>query len=176
MKETLNLLPSDIRKPAAGKKGIFYYLSAGIAMYMLAMTVLWLFKITEVRKLDSEINRLTQQKTELQQRILPPPPPEILSGEKEIIEAIKTAPKWSLIMSDLSVLVPENVWLSSIESRHDGGLRQMIIKGYSTTQLGVADMISAIESSHYFYEVEIVFAQKGEKDISFELKAKIKWT
>lgn len=175
MKETLNLLPAGIRKPE-GERGLFYYLSAGIAVYMLVMTLLWLFKITEVRKLDSEIKRLTQQKAELQQRILPPPPPEILSGEKEIIEAIKTAPQWSLVMSDLSVLVPEDVWLSSIESRQDRGIRHMNIKGFSTSQLGVAGLVSALEASHYFYEVEIVFAQKGEKDISFELKAKVKWT
>ena len=51
----------------------------------------------------------------------------------------------------------------------------MSIKGFSATQLGVANFISALELSHNFYDVEIVFVQKGAKDISFELKAKMRW-
>ena len=51
----------------------------------------------------------------------------------------------------------------------------MSIKGFSTTQLGVANLISALELSRHFYDVEIVFVQKGAKDISFELRAKMQW-
>ena len=52
----------------------------------------------------------------------------------------------------------------------------MSIKGFSSTQLGVANLISSLEASDFFYEVEIVFSQKGEKDISFELRTRLKWT
>jgi len=88
---------------------------------------------------------------------------------------MEKAPRWSQTLSAISVIVPQDVWLSSIESRDEKGVRRMNIKGFSTTQLGVANLISALESSHYFYDVEIVFVQKGAKDISFELKAKMRW-
>lgn len=175
MKETLNLLPIDIKAGAPKKKGKFYYLFLGLAVYIVVMISLWFFKIIEIKKLDAEISKLGKQKIELQQKILPPSAPAVLSVDKEILNAMEKAPKWSLIISEISVVVPEDVRLSSIESKEDKGIKQMNIKGFSATQLGVANLISALEASQYFYDVEIVFAQKGEKDISFELKTRLRW-
>lgn len=178
MKETLNLLPIDIKAGVPKKKGKFYYLFLGLAVYIVVMISLWFFKIIEIKKLDAEISKLDKQKIELQQKILPlsAPAPAVLSVDKEILNAMGRAPKWSLIISEISVVVPEDVRLSSIESKEDKGIKQMNIKGFSATQLGVANLISALEASQYFYDVEIVFAQKGEKDISFELKTRLRWT
>lgn len=183
MKETLNLLPVDIKAGAPKKKGKFYYLFLGLMAYIFVMISLWFFKIIEIKKLDAEISKLDKQKIELQQKIPPPSVPAVLSVDKEILNAMERAPKWSSIISEISVVVPEDVWLSSIESsgirrgeKEDKGIKQMNIKGFSATQLGVANLISALEASQYFYDVEIVFAQKGEKDIAFELKTRLRWT
>lgn len=176
MKETLNLLPIDIKAGVTKKKGKFYYLFLGLAVYIVVMISLWFFKIIEIKKLDAEISKLDKQKIELQQKILPLSAPAVLSVDKEILNAMGKAPKWSSIISEISVVVPEDVRLSSIESKEDKGIKQMNIKGFSATQLGVANLISALEASQYFYDVEIVFAQKGEKDISFELKTRLRWT
>lgn len=68
MKETLNLLPIDIKAGAHGKKGKFHYLFLGLAVYIVVMISLWFFKIIEIKKLDAEISKLDKQKVELQQR------------------------------------------------------------------------------------------------------------
>jgi hypothetical protein len=176
LKETLNLLPVEVRV-SAEKKGRFYYLFLALAVYIMLMTSLWILKTVENKRSDSEINKLNKQKVKLQGKILPPPPPAPSpSVDKEILGAMQQTPKWSQIISELSALVPQDIYLSSIESKDDKGIRQMSIKGFSTTQLGVANLISALEVSRYFYGVEIVFSQKGEKDVSFELKAKLRWT
>lgn len=178
MKETLNLLPTGIEAAAPKQRGKYFYLFWGLAGYSILMMVLWIFKNSEIKRLDSEINRLTKHKTELQQKVQPPlpPVPNAVPIDKDIVRAMEKTPKWSLIVSDISVIVPENVWLSSVESRDDKGIKQVNIKGFSTTQFGVANLISALEGLRYLYDIEIVFAQKGEKDISFELKTKLRWT
>lgn len=174
MKETLNLLPAEVKAAAPEKKGKFYYLSLGLAAYSGIMIILWLSNLVEIRKLDAGISSSNKQKTALQQNILPPPPaPAGPSLDKEISDAMAKAPKWSAIISEMSVIVPEDVWLSSIESKGGKGVS---LKGFSKTQLGVANFISALEGSRHFYDVEIVFAQKGDKEISFELKTKLRWT
>lgn len=179
MKETLNLFPVEVKAGAAARKGKFYYLLAGLSVYMVVIMGLWLLNIIDAKKLGAEMDKLNKQKVELQQQIKPLPAvtaaPSLLV-DKEILIAMEKAPRWSQILSAISVVVPQDVWLSSIESRDEKGVRRMNIKGFSTTQLGVANLISALELAHHFYDVEIVFAQKGDKDISFELKAKMRWT
>lgn len=177
MKETLNLLPIEVKAGAPEKKGKFYYLFLGVAGYSAIIIILWLSNLVQIRKIDAEISSLNKQKTDLQQKILPPAiAPAAPSIDKDILNAMGKTPRWSAIISDLSIIVPEEVWLSSVESKEEKGLRQIGIKGFSKTQLGVANLISALESSEHFYDVEIVFAQKGEKEISFELKTKVRWT
>jgi Tfp pilus assembly protein PilN len=178
MKETLNLLQVEVKAGAAERKGRFYYLLAGLAVYVVVIMGLWLLNVIDTRKLGAEMDKLNKQKVELQQQIKPLPDVAVapsLLVDKEILTAMERAPKWSQTLSTISVVVPQDVWLSSIESRDEKGGKRMNIKGFSTTQLGVANLISALELSHHFYDVEIVFVQKGAKDISFELKAKVRW-
>jgi Tfp pilus assembly protein PilN len=179
MKETLNLLPIDVKAGALARKGRFYYLLAGLSVYLVVIMGLYLLNIINAKKLGAEMDKLNKQKIGLQQQITPLPAVTVapfLLVDKEILIAMEKAPRWSQILSAISVVVPQEVWLSSIESREEKGAKHMSVKGFSTTQLGVASLISALELSHYFYDVEIVFVQKGAKDISFELKAKMQWT
>jgi Tfp pilus assembly protein PilN len=178
VKETLNLLPAQLGKEVSEKKGKLYYLSIAIAGYIAIITMLWLFKIIEIKKIDNATNMLTAKKTELQHRLSQfASLPGIQSEDIEILNAIDKSLHWTQIISDLSVVTPEDVWLSEIESREDKEAKQLIIKGFATTQLSVANFISELEESKHFYNIEIVFSQKGEKsNISFELKAKLKWT
>jgi len=183
LKETLNLLPIEVKAGAPKKKDRFYYLLLGLTVYIIVIISLWTSNVIKTKRYDAEIDKLNKQKVELQQKILPPPAPAVLSVDREILDAMGKTPKWSRIISDISVVTPDAVWLSSIESseirrgeKEDAGIRQMSVKGFSTTQLGVASLISALEASQYFYDVEIVFSQKGEKDISFELKTRLRWT
>jgi len=179
MKETLNLLPVEAKAAAPARRGKLYYLFVGLAVYIVVMAGMWFLNTMNARKLTAEIDKLNKQKIELQQKITSSipvsavPPPAV---DKEILTAMGRTPKWSQTLSALSVVVPQDVWLSSIESRDEKGGRRLSIKGFSTTHLGVANLISMLESSRNFYDVEIVFVQKGSKDVSFELNAKMRWT
>ncbi|MCE5193999.1 MAG: PilN domain-containing protein [Nitrospiraceae bacterium] len=176
MKKTLNLLPLAAKAGGTKGRGLSDYLIIGICVYAAVIMSLWVSRTIEYKKLVSENNLLAKKKIELQGKIAPVSTTGVpASYAQEIINAIEQSQKWSLIISDISVVTPEDVWLSSIETRIDGGAKLMNIKGFSTSQLAVANFISALEASNHFYNVEIVFSQKGEKNISFELKTKLKW-
>lgn len=176
MKETLNLLPVEVKAGDPAKKGKFYYFFLALALYSAAAISLWAINIVNIRKVDAEISSLNKQREELQLKFPRQSGlPVVASSIREIADVIERSPRWSSIISDISVVVPEEVWFSSIESRDDKNIKYINIKGLSTTQFGVAKLISALEKSRYFYDVEIIFSQKGEKDISFELKTKLKW-
>ena len=85
------------------------------------------------------MDKLNKQKVELQQQIKPLPAVTVapsLLVDKEILTAMEKSPRWSLILSTISVVVPQDVWLSAIESREEKGVKNMGIKGFSTTQIG----------------------------------------
>jgi len=179
MKDTLNLLQIEVKaaEPAV-KKSKLFYLFVSLGIYLVVIMSLWFLNASSARKLTAEIDKLNKQKMELQRQIRPSAPVSAPSPsvDKEILTAMEKAPRWSQILSTISVVVPQDVWLSSIESREEGGGRRMTFKGFSINQIGVANLISALELSRIFYDVEIVFIQKGAKDISFELKTKMRWT
>ena len=176
MKEILNLLPLEAGAAGPGK-GIVYYLLMAVPVYAALMTFLLASKVMETRKIDIEIKKLGMQKTDLSTKLKPQVPVALSPAiDKEISSAVEKTPRWSRIVSELSLIIHEEIWLSSIESKEEKGVKKMSIKGFSSTQLGVANLISSLEASDFFYEVEIVFSQKGEKDISFELRTRLKWT
>lgn len=183
--DELNKAITDLRATAAGvpEKSKFYLFS-GLAVCIFVIAGLWLFNIIETKRFDAEMSKLNKQKIELQQKIMPPPlMPAAISVGEEILDAMEKSPKWTSAISEILAVVPEDVRLSSIESseirsgeKEDKGIKQVDIKGFSTTELGIADLVSALKASHFFYDVEMVSSQKGEKDIAFELKTRLKKT
>lgn len=176
MKETLNLLP-DKERPK-DKKGIFFYLAIVFSLYLLTVTGLWGYNISISKRLDSAVREHEGLRANLLSQVAAkepaaPPPPSI---EKEIADKAMRTPPWDAILGELSVSVPEKVWLSLIDIKESEGSTSISIKGFSKTQVDVAELISGLEESSYFSDIEIVFSQKTAKDVIFELKAKIKWT
>ncbi|MDP1758863.1 MAG: hypothetical protein Q8K77_03590, partial [Thermodesulfovibrionales bacterium] len=104
MKETLNLLQVEVKAGAAAKKGRFYYLLAGLPVYIVVIMGLWLLNVIDARKLGAEMDKLNKQKVELQQQIKPLPAVTVapsLLVDKEILTAMEKAPKWSQTLSTL---------------------------------------------------------------------------
>ncbi len=177
MKETLNLLPGEISAIQAPAKGRLYYVIIGIFIYLIVILSLWLLNVREFKNIQTEIQILNQKKSELQARIAAVPKPAAdvaVPVEKEILSKLERTPQWSKIISEISLIVPEDLRLSSIEASQEN--EHIGFKGYALTQMGIASFIASLEKSNLFKNVEIVYSQKGEKEMSFELKAKLKWT
>lgn len=145
----------------------------GVSVYVLIILSLWVLNIVKLNRLSDEIKKLAVERAELEKRLpltQPVAQPVQQDTGQEIANAIKATPDWSSILSEVSLVVPKDMWLTSIDIKN----RAAAFKGFSTNQAGIATFITQLDSSPFFYDVEIVFSQKGAKDISFELKAKLK--
>jgi Tfp pilus assembly protein PilN len=175
MKKTLNLLPPLAKQPIHLRKTVLTIGGAAV-IYIVALAVLWFMSNYELGKLNSTINDLRGRKSQMQDYIAvsatPPAAPRDTTDE-EIMNIMRVTPPWDAILAELSFVVPGTVWLEIISS---SDARHLRLKGFSTSQSDVAKLISRLERSHYFRNVEIVFSQKGEQAITFELRTEIKWT
>lgn len=173
MKETLNLLSAGKRpKPP---KGIAFYIGITVVAYVIAVAGLSSFNLIKAKKLESEIRQTEARKSDLLKQVKPPPP-LVITADREIADMIKKTPPWDIILGELSVVVPDEVWLNFIDIRDSEAGLYMRINGISKSQVAVASLMARIEASIYFSDAEIVFSQKGQKDVTFELKVKVQWT
>ncbi len=176
MKETLNLLPPEITTIKTRRGNPLYYLIYIVSLYIAVIMILWIFNIIESRGIQAEINTLKQKKAEIQARyaVMPKPSSGVaIPIEKEILHELERVPQWSKIISEISLIIPEHIWLSSVEANQD--TESIAFKGYAFTQMEIASFIAMIEDSDLFDDVKIVYSQKGEKEVSFELKARLRW-
>ena len=162
MKKTLNLLPPLERQPVRlGKTVLTVCAVAGL--YIVAVAVLWYMSNYELGKLNSTIKDLSGRKAQMQSYIAAsaaPPAAAQDATDKAIMDRLRATPPWDAILAELSFVVPDTVWLEIIES---SGSRHLRLKGFSTSHADIAKLISRLERSHYFGNVEIVFSQKGAR-------------
>lgn len=129
----------------------------------------------ELARLNGEIGNLSQQ-TELSRE-------SAASQVEAVRELMKNRIPWSDVVREVSVLVPEGVWLTrmeSLDSQPDGVLKSAVGKtirfiGVAQSQAAVNQFISSLESSPRYGTVSLVFSQKGGGEgvqgVSFELMA-----
>jgi|GEM_PF-948579 Tfp pilus assembly protein PilN len=176
MKDTLNLLPAAAESATKEKNWFIIAISGAILLYLIILTGIRIKTDIEIRKIAGEKESLAASKTGLKARIssaqtaAASAKPSALS---EIAGNLGSSRPWSMLISELSRIVPEQVWLSSIEIKQDPAV--LHLKGFSVSQMEIASLISSMERSDLFQGVEIVSSQKGAKEHSFELKAKMTW-
>jgi Tfp pilus assembly protein PilN len=176
MKETLNLLPAEHAEKAARKRGIGFYLVAGCICYGAVLGGLWVRNTMELNQVSAEVSSLSQKKAEFLARIQASSSASAARAtpEEEIYHELQAAHPWSEVLRELSLIVPDRVWLASLETRWESN--SIGVKGYALSQMDIASFIALIERSDIFEGVEIVSSQKGEKEVFFELKARLTWT
>ncbi len=174
-KRTLNLLPPAERRPMPARKALALAVAA-LALYAAFVAGIWFLNGSELKRLNGTIKELQSRKLQLQKHaagVQAPARKSTDAAEAEIMSMMRATPPWEAILSELSVVVPEAVWLELIES---SDARHLRLKGYSKTQSDIARLIESLELSDYFDNIELVYSQKGEKTTSFELRAEMTWT
>lgn len=177
MKETLNLLPSAKRD--AKRRGPAFYASLLIAAYLITLSGLYAHNRSLTKKLSAQISEVEKKNADLRTALASVPEvgvqialvPSELMAEKEIADRVASARAWSAMLAELSVIVPEKIWLGQIEAVQPGTVG---IKGFSKGQTAVAEFVGSLSASRHFEGVEIVYSQQGDKDVAFELKARAK--
>ncbi len=74
---------------------------------------------------------------------------------------------WSEIMRELSLTVPEEVWLTDLESRNSkrADRKEVRLVGLARSHLDLTRFITLLEGSNYFSDISLIYAQKGEEPL-----------
>ncbi|MCI0529478.1 MAG: PilN domain-containing protein [Nitrospira sp.] len=101
---------------------------------------------------------------------------------------------WADLLREVSVLIPDNVWLTHMEGVEEpqGGnssdavksidltksVRELKFVGFGTSHVAVTQWMSALERSRYFKDVTLVFADKKTDEersrVNFEIQVTFK--
>ena len=81
---------------------------------------------------------------------------------------------WSEVMRELSHTVPEEVWLTNLESGSSkrADRKEVRLVGLARSHLDLTRFITRLEGSNYFSDISLIYAQKGEEPsgkVNFEV-------
>lgn len=185
----INLLPKELRrrkKVFALTKNTLYFLfgCAGVFVILIFLTILQQGKL---KSLEHKISEAKKRKSQLKETIqlvdaLGEIKKKILDRMSAIESLDKNRSTWIEIMEDLSLRVPENVWLSSFKETspppssskppQDDTLKQkpsfsppnskVTIEGYAFSINNLATFLTRLLKSNYFRNPELAFVKAVE--------------
>lgn len=171
MKDTVNLLPREIRRPAA-KPGRLVWLAALVVIAAIAVAG---WKRWEQYAADREKIRLAGARDAVQAEIakinaeIAPfrQAAEVQRGETAALSTLRERAagrtRFSAVLGEVGRRAPPSLWLSSLESKpSDGDAGQTIdLKGAAYSHENVTAFVSSLERSRLFSNVTLVYAERG---------------
>jgi Tfp pilus assembly protein PilN len=198
MKQSINLLSRDIlyKEAEVSAKPILLPLAVLAAVVLLG--VWYAMSLKEIRQKESRLQVLTTDKQQLDREA------SLLANQLQALEAdrrpgipvaqqqlkaiddrMKTRIYWSEILRQISLLTPEGVFFTRVESAR-GGVKgaasqeekRVRFVGYAWSHAPVTTLIGALEQSESFDSVALIYLQRtSEADnprVAFELTARLR--
>ncbi len=200
IRKHLNFIPEELRP---GIEIPAEWIPAGLVVLFAVYAAQWPIRIAIQSKLrEEELVILEKQSKELNERL------DVLSNQakvetrnnqslKEIQTVLNRKNYWSEIFKEMSVLIPENVWLTrflnqkpKLESKTPMPERapasgtpapvlapaeELIVEGEAVSQISIARFLTILEKSHYFSGARLVSSQqvKDSKPAKFKFQFNI---
>ena len=165
----INFIPTELR-PKLEIPGVL--IPAGLFLALLLYvsgSVVW--GTIAIKQSQAELARVEAESAELTQKIESLPGSKLNSKQDDSMGSLKKvlAKKnyWSAIFREMSVLMPDGVWLTSFSdhsSRTPAQLKSasevLLIKGESSSQDVIAQFLISLEKSQHFTGVQLMFSEK----------------
>jgi Tfp pilus assembly protein PilN len=165
VKNTINLLDELLRgsKPQTGK----WVLLAAVGLGILVPFLVWGIQVWAAGRLDPQIVQMKSTRDQLALEVA-----GLKQGlqENDAGQARLTAERiqnvgipWSEILRELSLVVPEGVWLTQFEeiapqeNSTDVAVR---IQGVATSQGGVAELLVHLETARHLSQPQLAYSQR----------------
>lgn len=177
VKDQINLLQPDL---SIGRNGPLASVQKFLLPVFLSVVVVLFggLYLQESRKkilLKNEVESIMIQRDQLRAQIAalgaslggeetpeinPPSSLKDLNVEKKIV--------WSRILLEVSLVVPEGVWMTRFESDAGDGVR---FEGFAASYKNLTDLISSLEGSAYFQDVFLEYSRQrpAETKIDFSV-------
>jgi Tfp pilus assembly protein PilN len=181
MIEHINLIPDEIRGKKKDRQRRFLIIGI-LVLYIIGLGVIYLYqelgirgqmdKIEEAKKKRDELmarnadyNKAMERITFLQKR-----EDEIKKSINVISSLLEGRIYWSGILRNLTHLIPDSVWFTSLSTYDltNGKGKGIKFNGSAVSNSGIAEFVFALENSQFFRNVLLGYSQKRElngKDI-----------
>jgi Tfp pilus assembly protein PilN len=188
MRYRMNLVPDGYREKRAVDFGrlALALLLGGVLAFLAGVGILY-----EKRAIDlsRSLSLLTYQKSQLQ---LEAGSAQIAldriagiqsrdQAEREVLAQLDSflteRVLWSRVMAQVTYLVPEGVWLTSVSSSGAGGARTLVFKGNALSNQWVARFLFFLENHPEFTRVTLTYSRKEQSGAAevygFEVTAEL---
>jgi len=165
VKNTINLLDELLRdsKPQTGK----WVLLAAAGLGILVPFLVWGIQVWAAGRLDPQIVQMKSTRDQLALELA-----GLRQGlqENDARQARRTAERiqnagipWSEILRELSLVVPDGVWLTQFEEiaqQENGPDVAVRIQGVAASHGGVAELLVHLETARHLSQPQLVYSQR----------------
>jgi Tfp pilus assembly protein PilN len=168
----INLLPKEIEQKAAARKKVML-IGVAVAACVLLVIGAYFMRIAKLNSLNSEIKKVENELKKLQPIVKKVKELESktasLNNKLNVIkELIKTRLIYPVFMEEFAALLPNKVWITSLNTKTSGTTLELKIKVKADDNYAVADFLNVLESSEKFFDVKftgIITEVSGEEEI-----------
>jgi len=180
----INLLPEEfhVRKKRLRVSPRWSFFVAGFAVICAVIFLLTLWQGTRVRALDGAIQEtrveaerqradlaLVEELTALKERIL---------ERMQVVEQLnQNRTRWIDILTDLSLSMPEDMWLMTFKEERNASSGLARIQGMTFSLKPIALLMDELEESEWFRQPQFTYAQRLPVEegmaYDFEIRAQL---
>jgi Tfp pilus assembly protein PilN len=165
-KNRINLIPNEFQPGLEiSQEAIPLVILAAFLLYAttsaMSIQIMTLYKTSKIARLKAE-NKVQHDKVDaLNSKQLSK------NAENEKLKSMQAVLNhkgyWADIFKELSILIPQDVWLTNLGSTGDSGGKKLVLQGEAPSQKKVADFFSTLEKSQHFSAAVINYSELDAK-------------
>ena len=176
--QKINLIPASHKAPPA--VSVDQLLMFGIFVMIVSCGLHFYSESQGITRLTNEVASLGIEKTETDKKIEEANAlisASAVVGEQETLirQVIGSKPNWSDAFKELSIVIPQETWLSQLILKNNAGQIAVSIRGETSSQANMADFLSSLERSEFFNNILMISSKLTEQTspplYSFEFAA-----
>lgn len=165
MSKRINLLPDEYREHINIQ--VDPILVGSAALLLLIIVVITVLNTLSIKDLEKEKAILVAKNQQLQKTIssfkISQEGEKAAQARANMIRSINGKKlTWSNIFKELSLLIPNQTWLTQFQAANSGGDLSFAIDGEALSQERMAQFFSSLEMSYYFKDVLLELSQSME--------------
>jgi len=155
----VNFLPPELRPSPINQRNFVVL----VLITALGLPSAWLGLKAVSWKVEAKLSEVTAERdrltSERQSLLLAREQSSEHRNLSSIRKALAEKIYWSGVFRELSNVAPKTLWLTEFETKADANGRSVMITGNSTSQTEVAEFLANLESSFFFRNVQMRFAE-----------------
>jgi Tfp pilus assembly protein PilN len=174
----VNLIPASHKAPPL--VSVDQFILVGIFIALLGCGLHFYLSTQRVNSLNNQVSAIGLQAASTDRQIqemtrLITAGSVVDEQEKLIRQVIGSKPNWADAFKELSLVIPQETWLSQLILKNNSGQIAVSIRGETSSQANMADFLSSLERSEFFNNILMISSKLSEQTspplYSFEFAA-----